>query len=225
MYRANHALNCLCCRVGCFGTFYEDLFHSNGQLEELLQDGYDGRRLTINTDDGVQLDCMLFPFNKDKVTTKKEMEEEKQRAGPQQYTSPKYLKYPTIIFFNPNAQIYQSHVQHSNSFWLRYFLSKNINVFSWNYRAYGRSTGNPNPYNTYHDAERVLKFLIEDLAIQGKIGCFGRSIGGTIATHLANSYPEHIEFLFIDRSLGSLDVMSESNFLGSFSRNILSHFS
>lgn len=61
--------------------------------------------------------------------------------------------------------------------------------------------------------------------MKGKIGCFGRSIGGTIATHLANSYPEYVEFLFIDRSLGSLEVMSESSFLGSCSRKILSHFS
>ena len=63
------------------------------------------------------------------------------------------------------------------------------------------------------------------MALEGKIGCFGRSIGGTIATHLANNFPQYIEFLFIDRSLGSLDVMSESNFLGTFSRNILSYFS
>lgn len=139
VYRANHALNCLCCRIGCFGTFYEDLFHSNGQLEELLQEGYDGRRFVLKTDDGTKLDCMFFPFNKDKVKTRKEMEEEDGAAMPS--TSPKYLKHPTVIFFNPNAQIYQSHVQHSNSFWLRFFLSKNVNVFSWNYRAYGRSTG------------------------------------------------------------------------------------
>ena len=61
--------------MGCFGIFYEDLFHSNGQLEELLQDGYDGRRFTIKTNDGAKLDCMFFPFNKDKVKTRDEIEE------------------------------------------------------------------------------------------------------------------------------------------------------
>jgi len=62
-------------------------------------------------------------------------------------------------------------------------------VLAWNYRNYGRSEGTPDPFVTYHDAESILKFLIKDLGIKGKIGCFGRSIGGTIATHLANNYP------------------------------------
>ena len=60
---------------------------------------------------------------------------------------------------------------------------------AWNYRNYGRSGGEPDPYTSYHDAESILHFLIKKLGIKGKIGCFGRSIGGTIATHLANNYP------------------------------------
>lgn len=44
----------------------------------------------------------------------------------------------------------------------------------------------PDPYTTYHDSESMLKFLIEEIGMQGKIGCMGRSLGGTIATHLAN---------------------------------------
>lgn len=71
----------------------------------------------------------------------------------------------------------------------------------------------------------MLKFLIEEIGVKGKIGCFGRSIGGTIATHLANNYPEFIDFLFIDRSLGSLNVMSESNFLGDYAPKILNYLS
>lgn len=96
---------------------------------------------------------------------------------------------------------------------------------AWNYRSYGRSGGVPDPYNSYHDGESVLKFLIEDLGLKGKIGCFGRSLGGTIATHVANSYPDHISFLFVDRSLGSLEKMSESSFLGPWSPTIFKCFS
>jgi pimeloyl-ACP methyl ester carboxylesterase len=76
-----------------------------------------------------------------------------------------------------------------NAFWLKFFVSNKINVMAWNYRNYGRSEGNPNPYSSYHDSEAVLKFLVEDLCITGKIGCFGRSLGGTMATHLAKNYP------------------------------------
>ena len=96
-------------------------------------------------------------------------------------------------------------------------MSKRHNVITWNYRSYGRSTGMPNPFNTMHDAEAILKFITEDLGCKGKIGCFGRSIGGTIATHLANKYPEYIDLLFIDRSLGNLDIMSMSTFTGDYS--------
>lgn len=95
----------------------------------------------------------------------------------------------------------------------------------WNYRNYGRSEGVPDPYTTYHDSESMLKFLIEDIGVHGKIGCMGRSLGGTIATHLANSYPEFISLLFVDRSLGNLERMSESNFLGDFSKHIYLMFS
>ena len=91
----------------------------------------------------------------------------------------------------------------------------------WNYRGYGRSKGQPDPYNTYHDGESMLKFILEEIGAKAQIGCFGRSIGGTIATHVANQYPQHVKLLFIDRSLGTLDKMSESNFVGDYSRDIL----
>ena len=57
---------------------------------------------------------------------------------------------------------------------------------AWNYRNYGRSEGSPTPYSSLHDGEAMLKFLVEKLKLTGKIGLFGRSLGGTIATHLAN---------------------------------------
>jgi pimeloyl-ACP methyl ester carboxylesterase len=79
---------------------------------------------------------------------------------------------------------------------------------AWNYRDYGRSHGIPDPYTCYHDSESILKFIIKDLGLIGKIGCFGRSLGGTMASHLANNFPEHIDFLFVDRSLGSLEIIS-----------------
>lgn len=67
--RANTTLNCLCCRTNCFGLFYKDLFHSNAQLEEMLSEGFDGRRFGVKAHDGVNLDCMFFPFNEEKVVT------------------------------------------------------------------------------------------------------------------------------------------------------------
>ena len=53
-----------------------------------------------------------------------------------------------------------------------------------------------------------------------KIGYFGLSLGGTLASHMAANYPDKIYFLFIEISPGSLIKVGENNFLGKiFSRN------
>lgn len=39
-----------------------------------------------------------------------------------------------------------------------------------------------------------------------------------MATHIAFNYPEHISFLFSNRSLWSLDFMMESNLIGKFTK-------
>jgi pimeloyl-ACP methyl ester carboxylesterase len=91
---------------------------------------------------------------------------------------------------------------------------------AWNYRDYGRSEGTPDPFLCLHDSESILKFLIKDLGLIGKIGCFGRSLGGTMASHLANNFGEHIDFLFVDRSLGSLQAISQRLILGSYNQSL-----
>lgn len=93
-------------------------------------------------------------------------------------------------------------------------MQNDINVIAWNYRSYARSEGVPEPFSSYHDSESILKFLIEDLGIKGKIGVFGRSLGGVMATHLAYNYPYIIDFLFVDRSFGNLQSIGESMIVG-----------
>ena len=58
-----------------------------------------------------------------------------------------------------------------------------------------------------------------------KIGLYGRSLGGTFATDLAAKQAQFISFLFVDRSLGTLDRISESRFRGPLSRRLLQYFS
>lgn len=115
----------------------------------MLADNFDGRRFTVPSHDGTNLDCMFFPVTDEKVKTCEEMTEPLE-----------YLSAPTIIYFNPNAMHYQGLVHNPNAFWLKYFFGKGINVFVWNYRNYGRSEGSPDPYCTLHDGEAVLKFLV-----------------------------------------------------------------
>lgn len=66
-------MNYLCCRGNFFGLKFVNLFHSNDQLEQMLQNNFDGRTFMVKSQDGKQLDCMFFPFNDDKILTKDEM--------------------------------------------------------------------------------------------------------------------------------------------------------
>lgn len=45
---------------------------------------------------------------------------------------------------------------------------------------------------------------LQVLKLQGKVGVYGRSIGGITACHLANKYKDLVEILIIDRSLNEL---------------------
>ncbi len=74
---------------------------------------------------------------------------------------------------NPNALLYQQMVSSPNTYWLTFFLRREINVMCWNYRSYALSK-NPNrcfmrycdkinPHNIRKDAECVLDFLMHKL--------------------------------------------------------------
>ncbi len=64
------------------------------------------------------------------------------------------------------------------------------------------------------DAERVLAYSINYFGLLGKIGVYGRSIGGITATHLAGQYPDLVKVLIIDRSMRELQSVAESFFVG-----------
>jgi len=87
-------------------------------------------------------------------------------------------------------------------------------VVGWNYRGYGQTPGTPSPYNIKTDGESVLNFLINDLGMTGKIGVYGRSLGGVVATHLAATFPKHVHFLMADRTFGNLKNVSTRKFIG-----------
>ena len=85
---------------------------------------------------------------------------------------------------------------------------------AWNYRGYGDTPGSPNPYNIKVDGESILYFLINELQISGKIGVYGRSLGGVVATHIAATFPNHISLLIADRTFGNLKNISTRKFFG-----------
>lgn len=99
-----------------------------------------------------------------------------------------------------------------NSYWLSFFLKRGINVMCWNYRDYGNSTnglfGRINPYNCKLDAERVLEFIVNQMKLRGKIGVYGRSLGGIASCHLANKFPKIVQTLLVDRTFNEVAELS-----------------
>lgn len=112
---------------------------------------------------------------------------------------------------NPNALYYEQMVTSPNAYWLNFFLKRDINVFCWNYRGYGDSTRRfgetVSPYKCKRDAEYVMAFLVNKLKVKGKIGVYGRSIGGLTACHLANKYNNMVKLLVVDRSFYELSTV------------------
>jgi fermentation-respiration switch protein FrsA (DUF1100 family) len=61
-----------------------------------------------------------------------------------------------------------------------------LDTFIFDYRGYGKSEGKPTEAGTYLDAEAALEYLTNQRKIAPeKIVMFGRSLGGSVAAHLA----------------------------------------
>lgn len=196
----------------CFFCRITKMFGSVEQNTLLLNKNFEGKHFWVTGHNGARLDCMFFPCtvedNKDNINT--------------EAPSGLYLEKPTVIICNPNALIYQQMVTSPNSYWLSFFLKRQINVMCWNYRNYGKSSAglftSINPYNCKLDAERVLDFVINKMKIKGKIGVYGRSLGGIASCHLANRFPNIIQALIVDRTFSELDMLAERRVPGRCSR-------
>ena len=50
----------------------------------------------------------------------------------------------------------------------------------------------------------MLAFTVNNLKVKGKLGVYGRSIGGLTACHLASKYKDLIKLLVVDRSMDEI---------------------
>jgi fermentation-respiration switch protein FrsA (DUF1100 family) len=65
-----------------------------------------------------------------------------------------------------------------------------LDVFIFDYRGYGQSKGKPTEQGTYKDAEAAWRYLTETRRVSpDRIVVFGRSLGGAIASWLAQTHP------------------------------------
>ncbi len=87
----------------------------------------------------------------------------------------------TILFFQGNAGNISYRLDY-----LSMFNRLGYNVFIFDYRGYGQSSGTPSELGTYQDAMDAWRYLTEVKGFApSSIGLFGESLGGAVATWLA----------------------------------------
>ena len=112
----------------------------------------------IRTIDGEILQAFLFRHNED-------------------------ISHPLIIYFHGNA----GNLYHRFDYVQRLF-EMNQDVLLISYRGYSKSTGKPTEKGIYIDGESALKYATDDLGYDEKeITIFGRSLGTTVAIHIAQN--------------------------------------
>lgn len=114
---------------------------------------------------------------------------------------------PTVMFCNPNGVFYETFAY--DGYWLEFYMENGFNIFLWNYRGYGRSTGSISPNNLFSDADELVKFL-KDVRGVGKLLVHGISLGGGVASHLSNN--PLVDCVFADRTFSSLDSVIRDDF-------------
>jgi len=69
---------------------------------------------------------------------------------------------------------------------IQLFNGLDLSVFIFDYRGYGHSEGKPSEAGTHLDAQAAWKYLVEQRKVPPEqILIFGRSLGGSVASHLA----------------------------------------
>jgi len=86
-----------------------------------------------------------------------------------------------VLFFHGNA----GNISHRLDY-LRMFRELGLSVFIFDYRGFGKSSGEPSETGTYQDAEAAWNYLVETRHIApSSIVLFGESLGGAVAAWLA----------------------------------------
>ena len=98
----------------------------------------------------------------------------------------------------------------------------------WNYRGYGLTHAKswkyehlnyPSPEHIEQDSVAILDYLRNQIGVKGRIGVYGRSLGGIAATHLS----KYVDLIIADRSFGNLYDVAETKFYGKVATSLF-HF-
>lgn len=90
-----------------------------------------------------------------------------------------------LLFFHGNAGNISHRIASAEV-----FHRLGLDVLLVDYRGYGRSTGTPSEAGLYRDAEAAWRYLTHRRGVDPhRIVVFGRSLGGSVATYLADRHP------------------------------------
>ncbi len=87
----------------------------------------------------------------------------------------------------------------------------------WNYRGYGRTKGSPNPNNLKQDGDDLLDHMKIKMQLKGPFGIYGRSLGGIVASHLADK----VQMTICDRTFSSVDDIASWKFYSPITTKVL----
>lgn len=109
----------------------------------------------------------------------------------------------TLLFLHGNA----GNISHRMDS-IRLFHDMGLNVFIFDYRGYGQSSGNISELGMYQDAEAAWRYLQQTRGVdEYGIIVFGRSLGGSVAAWLASRYQPAA--LIVESSFSSVDSMAQ----------------
>lgn len=111
----------------------------------------------------------------------------------------------TIVQFHGNAQNISTHY-----FSLIWLIEQGYNLFTWDYRGYGKSEGESSQEGIYHDSLAAIEKAWELHDKKGSFVVFGQSLGGAISLRaLADSkHSKDVSLLVHDSSFLSYQDIS-----------------
>ena len=110
----------------------------------------------------------------------------------------------TMIFSHGNAGNISHRLEK-----LKIFHDLGLNVFIYDYRGYGRSTGLPSEKGLYADAQAAYEYVVNVRKIPAdEIIAYGESLGGPVTAHLAAH--NAVKAMILDSTFTSLKDMAHA---------------
>ena len=114
---------------------------------------------------------------------------------------------PTVLFFHANA----GNRGFRMDFIQEFYVDLRLNVFIIDYRGYGESTDPTTEAGIILDAEAAYNYVAQHPAINPRsLFVFGRSLGGAVATLVAQRFP--VTGLILENTFKSIPAVVSDNF-------------